>query len=191
MKGSPPTLRECERMKGYLPSLGECERMEVSLPTLGEYERKKGSLPTHEKCKRMKGSLPTLGDCKRMKVLCGTRKWCKRVFVKDSLLFDGGKWKDTSENQIFSKDLLLRNFKECCLEEIQRIKAAQPDIPHREAFSTAAKNWAKCDPRALFYSATGTSGARRATTAIQQEKRSGVPVESFEVSKHGQLHRME
>uniref|UniRef100_G3MTP2 HMG box domain-containing protein n=1 Tax=Amblyomma maculatum TaxID=34609 RepID=G3MTP2_AMBMU len=25
-------------------------------------------------------------------------------------------------------------------EEIQRIKAAQPDIPHREAFSTAAKN---------------------------------------------------
>ncbi|KAL0914240.1 hypothetical protein M5K25_014566 [Dendrobium thyrsiflorum] len=77
------------------------------------------------------------------------------------------------------------------MEEIQRIKAAHPDIPHREAFSTAAKNWAKCDPRALFYSATGTSGAKRATTAIQQEKRSGVPVESFDVSKHGQLHRME
>ncbi|KAI0501116.1 hypothetical protein KFK09_016059 [Dendrobium nobile] len=76
-------------------------------------------------------------------------------------------------------------------EEIQRIKAAQPDIPHREAFSTAAKNWAKCDPRALFYSATGTSGVRRATAAIQQEKRSGVPVESLDVSKHGQLHRME
>uniref|UniRef100_A0A452XAY4 YABBY protein C-terminal domain-containing protein n=1 Tax=Aegilops tauschii subsp. strangulata TaxID=200361 RepID=A0A452XAY4_AEGTS len=32
-------------------------------------------------------------------------------------------------------------------EEIQRIKAAKPDIPHREAFSMAAKNWAKCDPR--------------------------------------------
>ncbi|XP_055801290.1 axial regulator YABBY 5-like [Solanum dulcamara] len=27
-------------------------------------------------------------------------------------------------------------------EEIQRIKANNPDIPHREAFSTAAKNWA-------------------------------------------------
>nr|ARI71825.1 drooping leaf [Cymbidium goeringii] len=76
-------------------------------------------------------------------------------------------------------------------EEIQRIKAAQPDIPHREAFSTAAKNWAKCDPRALFYSASSTSGTRRATTTIQQEKRSGAPVEGFDVSKHGQLHRME
>nr|XP_010313779.1 axial regulator YABBY 5-like isoform X2 [Solanum lycopersicum] len=27
-------------------------------------------------------------------------------------------------------------------EEIQRIKANNPDITHREAFSTAAKNWA-------------------------------------------------
>ncbi|URE24380.1 Drooping leaf [Musa troglodytarum] len=32
-------------------------------------------------------------------------------------------------------------------EEIQRIKAAKPDIPHREAFSMAAKNWANSDPR--------------------------------------------
>ncbi|XP_010519368.1 PREDICTED: protein CRABS CLAW-like isoform X3 [Tarenaya hassleriana] len=31
-------------------------------------------------------------------------------------------------------------------EEIQRIKAANPEIPHREAFSTAAKNWAKYIP---------------------------------------------
>ncbi|KAJ3702479.1 hypothetical protein LUZ61_006184 [Rhynchospora tenuis] len=31
-------------------------------------------------------------------------------------------------------------------EEIQRIKASTPDIPHREAFSMAAKNWAK-NPR--------------------------------------------
>jgi hypothetical protein len=61
----------------------------------------------------------------------------------------------------------------CGREEIQRIKAAKPDIQHREAFSMAAKNvrhivftssvyliylsnnsikliymqWAKCDPR--------------------------------------------
>lgn len=27
-----------------------------------------------------------------------------------------------------------------CREEIQRIKASNPDISHREAFSTAAKN---------------------------------------------------
>uniref|UniRef100_A0A7N0T5R4 CRABS CLAW n=2 Tax=Kalanchoe fedtschenkoi TaxID=63787 RepID=A0A7N0T5R4_KALFE len=31
-------------------------------------------------------------------------------------------------------------------EEIQRIKAANPEIPHREAFSTAAKNWARYVP---------------------------------------------
>ncbi|KAJ6718424.1 PROTEIN YABBY 6-RELATED [Salix purpurea] len=31
-------------------------------------------------------------------------------------------------------------------EEIQRIKAANPEIPHREAFSTAAKNWARYLP---------------------------------------------
>ncbi|EPS57246.1 hypothetical protein M569_17574, partial [Genlisea aurea] len=27
-------------------------------------------------------------------------------------------------------------------EEIQRIKASNPEISHRQAFSTAAKNWA-------------------------------------------------
>ncbi|KMT08900.1 hypothetical protein BVRB_6g136200 [Beta vulgaris subsp. vulgaris] len=31
-------------------------------------------------------------------------------------------------------------------EEIQRIKTANPEIPHREAFSTAAKNWARFLP---------------------------------------------
>lgn len=32
---------------------------------------------------------------------------------------------------------------ECdCRDEIQRIKAGNPDISHREAFSAAAKNWA-------------------------------------------------
>ncbi|WOK94448.1 hypothetical protein Cni_G03150 [Canna indica] len=42
-------------------------------------------------------------------------------------------------------------------EEIQRIKAAQPDIPHREAFSMAAKNWAKCDPRCSTIVSTSDS----------------------------------
>ncbi|XP_047323912.1 protein CRABS CLAW-like [Impatiens glandulifera] len=31
-------------------------------------------------------------------------------------------------------------------QEIQRIKAAHPEIPHREAFSSAAKNWARYIP---------------------------------------------
>ncbi|KAJ4972500.1 hypothetical protein NE237_005674 [Protea cynaroides] len=31
-------------------------------------------------------------------------------------------------------------------EEIQRIKTAKPEMPHREAFSMAAKNWAKYVP---------------------------------------------
>nr|QZP43406.1 CRC2 [Erythranthe lewisii] len=31
-------------------------------------------------------------------------------------------------------------------EEIQRIKAANPEVPHREAFGAAAKNWSKYIP---------------------------------------------
>ncbi|KAL7110115.1 hypothetical protein ACP275_05G004100 [Erythranthe tilingii] len=31
-------------------------------------------------------------------------------------------------------------------EEIQRIKAANPEVPHREAFSAAAKNWSRYIP---------------------------------------------
>ncbi|XP_021911663.1 protein CRABS CLAW isoform X2 [Carica papaya] len=45
-------------------------------------------------------------------------------------------------------------------EEIQRIKAANPEIPHREAFSTAAKNWARYIPNS---SSTGSvSGSSNA-----------------------------
>ncbi|RZS04860.1 hypothetical protein BHM03_00035261 [Ensete ventricosum] len=36
----------------------------------------------------------------------------------------------------------LSMFSSMFREEIQRIKANNPDISHREAFSTAAKNWA-------------------------------------------------
>ncbi|KAK4423673.1 protein DROOPING LEAF [Sesamum alatum] len=42
-------------------------------------------------------------------------------------------------------------------EEIQRIKAADPEIPHREAFSAAAKNWARYIPNTPQGSAS-TSG---------------------------------
>ncbi|KAL3578759.1 hypothetical protein D5086_020263 [Populus alba] len=41
-------------------------------------------------------------------------------------------------------------------EEIQRIKAANPEIPHREAFSTAAKNWARYLPN----SGAGSGGSK-------------------------------
>ncbi|ERN17844.1 protein CRABS CLAW [Amborella trichopoda] len=41
-------------------------------------------------------------------------------------------------------------------EEIKRIKAGNPEIPHREAFSMAAKNWARFDPQLLHGSTTST-----------------------------------
>jgi len=37
-------------------------------------------------------------------------------------------------------DIYITLYITCGREEIQRIKAAKPDIPHREAFSMAAKN---------------------------------------------------
>ncbi|CAA2933832.1 axial regulator YABBY 2 isoform X1 [Olea europaea subsp. europaea] len=39
---------------------------------------------------------------------------------------------------LFVNKSLMRTYR----EEIQRIKASNPEISHREAFSTAAKNWA-------------------------------------------------
>uniref|UniRef100_A0A2C9WH79 Uncharacterized protein n=1 Tax=Manihot esculenta TaxID=3983 RepID=A0A2C9WH79_MANES len=44
-------------------------------------------------------------------------------------------------------------------EEIQRIKAANPEIPHREAFSTAAKNWARYIPNSAAGSVSGISNS--------------------------------
>ncbi|GKV00684.1 hypothetical protein SLEP1_g13337 [Rubroshorea leprosula] len=42
-------------------------------------------------------------------------------------------------------------------EEIQRIKAVNPEIPHREAFSAAAKNWARYIPNSSTASASGST----------------------------------
>ncbi|KAL1556586.1 protein CRABS CLAW-like [Salvia divinorum] len=42
-------------------------------------------------------------------------------------------------------------------EEIQRIKSANPEIPHREAFSAAAKNWARYMPNNHQTTTTSTS----------------------------------
>ncbi|KAJ1400894.1 YABBY protein [Sesbania bispinosa] len=41
-------------------------------------------------------------------------------------------------------------------EEIQRIKTANPQIPHREAFSAAAKNWARFIPNSPTTSVSAT-----------------------------------
>ncbi|KAL5210958.1 hypothetical protein ABZP36_006581 [Zizania latifolia] len=75
-------------------------------------------------------------------------------------------------------------------EEIQRIKAAKPDIPHREAFSMAAKNWAKCDPRcSSTVSSTSTinpdprSVVVAATPVPHQERASEQVVECFDIFK--------
>ncbi|KAA3460246.1 axial regulator YABBY 1-like isoform X1 [Gossypium australe] len=45
---------------------------------------------------------------------------------------------DSSSKQSFTKAISFL----CQMDEIQRIKAGNPDITHREAFSAAAKNWA-------------------------------------------------
>ncbi|KAH7516124.1 hypothetical protein FEM48_Zijuj10G0101800 [Ziziphus jujuba var. spinosa] len=42
-------------------------------------------------------------------------------------------------------------------EEIQRIKAANPEIPHRDAFSAAAKNWARYIPNSSAGSVSGSN----------------------------------
>nr|CAD1837957.1 unnamed protein product [Ananas comosus var. bracteatus] len=67
-------------------------------------------------------------------------------------------------------------------DEIQRIKAAKPDIPHREAFSMAAKNWAKCDPRCSTVSTSENNVAVRAMS-FSHERSNGLPVNSFDVFK--------
>uniref|UniRef100_A0A804IGJ7 Protein DROOPING LEAF n=1 Tax=Musa acuminata subsp. malaccensis TaxID=214687 RepID=A0A804IGJ7_MUSAM len=75
------------------------------------------------------------------------------------LMMEPPSLRSSSSGEQFKKACLLTMFHSCfkhrapsaynhfMREEIQRIKAAKPDIPHREAFSMAAKNWAKCDPR--------------------------------------------
>ncbi|RZS18346.1 hypothetical protein BHM03_00050595, partial [Ensete ventricosum] len=57
-------------------------------------------------------------------------------------------------------------------EEIRRIKAAKPDIPHREAFSKASKNWARCDPRrSTSVSISGTKGKLASVPRIKESSR--------------------
>ncbi|CAL1360147.1 unnamed protein product [Linum trigynum] len=48
-------------------------------------------------------------------------------------------------------------------EEIQRIKTANPEIPHREAFSAAAKNWARYIPTSTAAAGSSVSGSTTTT----------------------------
>ncbi|KAF5778649.1 putative transcription factor C2C2-YABBY family [Helianthus annuus] len=48
-------------------------------------------------------------------------------------------------------------------EEIQRIKASNPQIPHREAFSTAAKSWAGRIPNGSISESINTTQYRQST----------------------------
>ncbi|XP_010936439.1 protein DROOPING LEAF [Elaeis guineensis] len=66
-------------------------------------------------------------------------------------------------------------------EEIQRIKAAKPDIPHREAFSMAAKNWAKCDPRCSTSVSTPENTGAVRTVTLPLERENSLTVERFDV----------
>ncbi|XP_010260715.1 PREDICTED: protein CRABS CLAW-like isoform X2 [Nelumbo nucifera] len=54
-------------------------------------------------------------------------------------------------------------------EEIQRIKAANPEIPHREAFSTAAKNWARYVPHPPTGSVSENNKNNERTSACAME----------------------
>ncbi|KAF3326740.1 Protein DROOPING LEAF [Carex littledalei] len=66
-------------------------------------------------------------------------------------------------------------------DEIQRIKAAKPDIPHREAFSMAAKNWAKNDPRSspTVSSSRSDLNVAQSPSSLPIERGNGQRTESF------------
>ncbi|XWS23070.1 hypothetical protein CRYUN_Cryun29cG0090100 [Craigia yunnanensis] len=61
-------------------------------------------------------------------------------------------------------------------EEIQRIKAANPEIPHREAFSAAAKNWARYIPNSPAASSVSASSinVRKQYTSITFDIQSNI-----------------
>ncbi|XP_042410678.1 protein DROOPING LEAF-like isoform X1 [Zingiber officinale] len=71
-------------------------------------------------------------------------------------------------------------------EEIQRIKAAQPDIPHREAFSMAAKNWAKCDPRCSTTIASTSESKKLSPISEVERSNSFNRTENSKVYDHGE-----
>ncbi|KAF8399650.1 hypothetical protein HHK36_015520 [Tetracentron sinense] len=65
-------------------------------------------------------------------------------------------------------------------EEIQRIKLADPEIPHREAFSAAAKNWARIVP----HSPTGSAPESNKNVQLKALK---MPIEHLEITLEKKL----
>ncbi|XP_077232613.1 plant-specific transcription factor YABBY family protein [Tasmannia lanceolata] len=67
-------------------------------------------------------------------------------------------------------------------EEIQRIKVANPEIPHREAFSMAAKNWARCDPHPP--QGSNTEDKKSLDTTRPEELSNAFSMRNIEEAKH-------
>ncbi|KAL6294876.1 hypothetical protein ACE6H2_003018 [Prunus campanulata] len=61
-------------------------------------------------------------------------------------------------------------------EEIQRIKAANPEIPHREAFSAAAKNWARYIPSPSAGSDSGSCSSTNNIDALKGSDFAGMNI---------------
>lgn len=70
----------------------------------------------------------------------------------------------------------------CCREEIRRIKANNPDIGHREAFSTAAKN-VSCKRFGLFFLEVIIGCFYRFTIGVFKVIVKNNPIESKERSR--------
>ncbi|XP_042426156.1 protein DROOPING LEAF-like [Zingiber officinale] len=92
----------------------------------------------------------SLRDPRNMQCICPT--------FSHSFCFQGMQSSSTTSSQLFNntarfgmkmpkKHRTPSAYNHFMRDEIQRIKSANPDIHHREAFSMASKNWAKYDPR--------------------------------------------
>ncbi|XP_073115697.1 protein YABBY 2 isoform X2 [Elaeis guineensis] len=71
---------------------------------------------------------------------CGSSSKCNRASLMHSMLNDQQQTPPIHPPQ--KRQRVPSAYNRFIKEEIQRIKANNPDISHREAFSTAAKNWA-------------------------------------------------
>ncbi|XP_034693935.1 axial regulator YABBY 5-like isoform X3 [Vitis riparia] len=71
---------------------------------------------------------------------CGSSSKCHKVAVMDSSDNEQPRMLPKAAQE--KKQRVPSAYNRFIKEEIQRIKANNPDISHKEAFSTAAKNWA-------------------------------------------------
>ncbi|XVE59706.1 hypothetical protein DITRI_Ditri05aG0067700 [Diplodiscus trichospermus] len=71
---------------------------------------------------------------------CGSSSKCNKFPVFDSAEHDAPRMPPIRPPE--KRQRVPSAYNRFIKEEIQRIKASNPDISHREAFSTAAKNWA-------------------------------------------------